>query len=170
MSTSAYLSDGIDTLVEEVVQYFEARMIDHFPVLQCLEISKRDRRGMILAILAEKGLARCVKDKGKWIWKSTKKHIRHLGPDARELQPAPASLQSKNNAILPRVQFQFNEHYQKLLSKMFDREYELYTSLMITFLKMRRNGKLVRFRKNGRISWTTEERAPSVPEAQQARL
>jgi hypothetical protein len=168
---STSLGDGIDTLVEEVVQYFEATMISRFPAVKWLgERSKLDRREMILDLLAEKGLARRVNEKGKWIWKSTKKHIRHLGPAAPKLQPVPARLKGKGNAILPRVQCRFDEHYQKWLSQIFDREYKVYISLMITFLKMRRDGELVRFRKNGQIRWTTAELAPSVPEAQQARL
>jgi hypothetical protein len=170
-SESTSLGDGIDTLVEEVVQNFDYLMIEQFPEIKWEgEGSKLDRRRMILDLLAEKGLARRVNEKGKWIWKATTQFIRHLGPVARKLQPVPARQKGKDNAILPRVQCRFDEHYQKWLSQIFDREYKVYISLMITFLKMRRGGELVRFRKNGQIRWTTAELAPSVPEAQQARL
>jgi hypothetical protein len=163
-SASDYLGDGIDTLVEEAVQYFADRMIVRFPEIKWEgESSKLDRRVMILGLLAEKDLTRRVNEEGKRVWKSTTNFIRHLGPAARELQPAPARLQSKDNPTLPPLVR--NELYQLRLSQIFDREYELYASLTITFLKMRRGGELVRFRKNGKICWTTAERAPSVPEA-----
>jgi hypothetical protein len=163
-SASDYLGDGIDTLVEEAVQYFDRRMIRRFPEIKWEgESSKLDRRVMILDLLAEKDLARRVNEKGKWVWKSTTRFIRDLGPAARELQPAPARLQSKDNPTLPPPVR--NELYQLRLSRIFDREYEMYASVNITLLKMRRGGKLVRFRKNGKICWTTAERAPSVPEA-----
>ena len=94
-NASDYLGDGIDTLVEEAVQYFDGGMIERFPVIKWEgESSKLDRRAMILDLLAEKDLARRVNEKGKWVWKSTTRFIRDLGPAARELQPAPARLQS----------------------------------------------------------------------------
>ena len=163
-SASDYLGDGIDTLVEEAVQYFDARMIERFPEIKWEgESGKLDGRVMILGLLAERGLTRRVNEKGKWVWKSTTRFIRDLGPAARELQPAPARLQSKDNPTLPPPVR--NELYQLRLSRIFDREYEMYASVNITLLKMRRSGKFVRFRKNGRIVWATAERAPSVPEA-----
>jgi hypothetical protein len=162
-SASDYFGDGVDTLVEEAVQYFDGRMIKRFPEIKWEgESSKLDRRVTILDLLAEKDLTRRVNEKGKWVWKSTTKFIRHLGNAARELQPAPATLAEDNPTLPPPVR---NELYQLLLSRRFDREYELFASLTITLLKMRRGGKLVRFRKNGEICWTTAERAPSVPEA-----
>ena len=168
-SASDYLGDGIDTLLEEAVQYFDGRMIGRFPEIEWEgESSKLARWAMILGIFAEKGLARRVNEKGKWVWKSTTRFIRDQGPAARELQPAPARLQSKDNPTLPSPVR--NELYQLRLSQIFDREYELYASLTITLLKMRRSGAFVRFRKNGEIVWTTAERAPAIPEAQQARL
>ena len=101
-SASDYLGDGIDTLVEEAVQYFEAIMIRRFPAIKWAgESSKLDRRVMILDLLAENDLARCVNEKGKWIWKSTIRFIRHLGPAARKLQPVPARLKGKDNPTLP---------------------------------------------------------------------
>ena len=97
-SASDYLGDGIDTLVEEAVQYFDARMIERFPEIKWEgESGKLDGRVMILGLLAEKDLTRRVNEKGKWVWKSTTRFIRDLGPAARELQPAPAPLQSKDN-------------------------------------------------------------------------
>src|SRR6266478_1931160 len=64
-SASDYLGDGIDTLVEEAVQYFEAIMIRRFPAIKWAgESSKLDRRVMILDLLAENDLARCVNEKG----------------------------------------------------------------------------------------------------------
>jgi hypothetical protein len=127
-SASDYLGDGIDTLVEEAVQYFDGRMIKQFPEIKWEgESSKLDRRVMILDLLAEKDLARRVNEKGKWVWKSTTRFIRDLGPAARELQPAPARLQSKDNPNLPPPVR--NELYQLRLSRIFDREYELYASL-----------------------------------------
>jgi hypothetical protein len=146
------------------VQYFDDRMIKRFPEIKWEgESSKLDRRVVILDLLAEKDLARRVNEKGKWVWKSTTQFIRHLDPAARELQPAPARLQSKDNPTLPPPVR--NELYQLRLSRIFDREYELHASVARSLLKMRRGGELVRFRKNGKICWTTAERAPSVPEA-----
>ena len=95
-SASDYLGDGIDTLLEEAVQYFDGRMIGRFPEIEWEgESSKLARWAMILGIFAEKGLARRVNEKGKWVWKSTTRFIRDQGPAARELQPAPARLQAR---------------------------------------------------------------------------
>ena len=92
-SASDYLGDGIDTLVEEAVQYFDARMIERFPEIKWEgESGKLDGRVIILGLLAEKDLTRRVSEKGKWVWKSTTKFIRDLGPAARELRACSSTL------------------------------------------------------------------------------
>lgn len=54
-SASDYLGDGIDTLVEEAVQYFDARMIERFPEIKWEgESGKLDGRVMILAFWQKK--------------------------------------------------------------------------------------------------------------------
>ena len=140
----------MDTLVAELVQDLAIRMVSVFGASG--PEGSDERQTLILNQLAAANFARCVKKDGYWIWKATKKHVRHLGPAARRLQPTPARLESKNNAALQRLK---PVPYQANLVEIFEITYANYVAVGKVLLQLEQDGKYVRLRApNGRIGWT----------------